>query len=108
VEIIFVRYSNYDLNKLFLERIILKTFLKMFAWAGSFSQVQLTILPFERQTSADTIMVIREELAPKTPENQGCDYGAACKLSTVNLRNPERPVFQWSVFGHNLCPVFKR
>jgi hypothetical protein len=28
-------------------------------------------------------------------------------LSTVNIRNLDRPVFEWSFFGHFLSPVFK-
>ena len=40
-----------------------------FICTGSFSHVQLTIRPLERQTSADTISDISDELPPKTPEN---------------------------------------
>jgi hypothetical protein len=39
-----------------------------FIWAGSFSQVQLTMRPLDRQTSADTMIDIRDELPPNTPE----------------------------------------
>jgi hypothetical protein len=27
---------------------------------------------------------------------------------TVSIRIPNSPVFEWSFFGHFLCPVFKR
>jgi hypothetical protein len=27
--------------------------------------------------------------------------------STVNIRNPDHPVFEWSFSGHNLYPVFE-
>ena len=41
-----------------------------FIWTGSFSQVQLTMRPLERHTSADTMMDMSEELPPKSPERR--------------------------------------
>jgi hypothetical protein len=40
-----------------------------FICTGSFSHVQLTMRPLERQTSADTMIDISDELPPKTPED---------------------------------------
>ena len=67
---------------------ILKNFCKFFACAGSFSHVQLTILPFERQTSADKMMVINDELAPKTPAKYsvGSEYRARKILIHMNTK----------------------
>ena len=28
-------------------------------------------------------------------------------VDTVTIRKPDSPAFEWSTFGHNLCPVFE-
>lgn len=39
-------------------------------WTGSLSHVQLTMRPFDKQTSAEWIRDIREELPPNTPRRK--------------------------------------
>jgi hypothetical protein len=28
-------------------------------------------------------------------------------LHTVTIQKPDDPIFKWSFFGHNLCPLFE-
>jgi hypothetical protein len=40
-------------------------------------------------------------------KSQICTIVLAFSPFTVNIRNPDRLVFEWSFFGHNLCSVFQ-